>query len=458
MENTEKLITASVQLMLRELTDECKAFLEKIYTDISVSIDVYKTAKAISLDQITEKVWKVMLDKFQDISTTNAFKELSKTELEKYIRYKDLNVDSEDPVFEAVVAWVRHDIYNRTDQFENLLGYVTLSHCSLAFLRGVVMQKPLMKHESRIWRVAEALASHAAVQSLHCGTPRRVQCSESFLVAFIGDNLWVLRQGDSEWRNETSVAGKKLPDNGICMTEDGILFTGGGKNWQFSKRCYKMSLPTLDWTYVPDLNEARNYHTSVCVGGQIYVMGGVGTNGALRSVEYLNKNTESWCVTTDMPVGLYGHTAVSYKHYIYIFGGFRSSQCCSTQTFMLDTVNKKWSQKADVPCVCRKATAVVYRDKIYADVPVMVGIQHYWLSYSPDSDLWQVHSPPSRVHAAVAAAIAWGNRILLLYGHGKTLIEEYNLTLKLILGLSGIIHFQTQAATQVLQFIYEGGH
>ncbi len=424
VEKTEKLIPGSVHLMLRELTDECKTFLEKQSTYTSVCVSAYKIAKANSLDEIAQKAWKVMLDKCKDINTTSAFKELSKAEFETYIRDKELNVVSEDPVFEAVVAWVKHDMDNRTDTFENLLEYVTLSHCSLRFLRDVAMQEPLMKHES-IWRVAEALAAHASAPSLQLGTPRRAQRSKKFLLAVIGDNVWVLRQGDSEWLNETSVAGKNLPFNRICMIEDGILFTGGDKSRRFSRQCYKLSLPTLDWVYVPDLNVARDYHTSVCVGGRVYVLGGVGNSGVLQSVEYLNKNTESWCVTTAMPEALYGHTAVSYKHYIYIFGGFHTSEYGSTQTFMLDTVNKKWSKKADVPYVCRMATAVVYRDKIYTDVP-MVDRENYWLSYNPKRDLWQIHSKPNRIHASVGATIVWGNRILLVYGHGKTLIEEYN--------------------------------
>ncbi len=77
VEKTGKLIPASVHLMLPELTKECENFLDQMNMDTSVCLAVYKIAKDNSLENIAQKFWGVMLDKFQDIITTNAFKELS---------------------------------------------------------------------------------------------------------------------------------------------------------------------------------------------------------------------------------------------------------------------------------------------------------------------------------------------------------------------------------------------
>ncbi len=43
-------------------------------------------------------------------------------------------------------------------------------------------------------------------------------------------------------------------------------------------------------------------------------------SGGLQSVDYLDKKTGSWCVTTDMPEALSLHIALKCKNYILCFG------------------------------------------------------------------------------------------------------------------------------------------
>ncbi len=422
VEKTEKLIPASISLMLRELTEECSNFLGKMKDDTSDFVAVYKIAKANSLENIAQKAWRLMLEKIQDITTTDAFKKLSETDLEEYIRDENLNVASEDPVFEAVVTWVKHDMANRKSRFEDLLENITLSHCSLDFLRDVVMQEPLMKSSANGFeRVAAALASQAKSQSMQLGTPRKVLDSNTFLVLIDKDKCRVLRNGESEWVNENLMTGKILPCSSASRTGDGILITGGGSYPTYSKQCCKLSLPTLDYATVSDLNVGRRSHASVCVGGDVYVLGGYTDSGELQSVEYLDGKSGFWCLTTDMPVALYYHTAVNYKHYIYVFGGMNESYNDSCASFVLDTISKTWSKKADMPQYCTCGSSVVYRDTIY-----VLG-DNCCMSYNPAQNRWQTHSAPVANHDG-GSCVVWGDRIFLCGGYSTTLIEEYNPT------------------------------
>ncbi len=483
VEKTEKLIPASVSLMLAELTNECKHFLEKtIITDTSICIAVYRIAKANALEHTAEKVWQVMLDTFQEVTAsaafmemsetevkkyitdkglnvasedsvfkavmtwvrhdlenrkdmfeslldhitlshcsltflsdavtrerlimsancfqdvadalvtqaksqylqsgtprksrfakinpadknaqmvwkpmleklqaftaTDAFKELSEIELREYIKHKGLQVSSEHPVFKAVVTWVRHDMEKRQDRFETLLECITLSHCSLDFLRYTVLQEPLMQRGKCFQWVAEALGAQASSQVLQLGTPRQTQNRDA-LVAIFDDQLWIRIYGKSKWLHNTLVAQKKnISCNKACKTGDGILISGVDSITASGRQCWKVSLPTLACTAVPDLNVGRMSHASVCVGEQVYVLGGESGNSTkLRSVEYLDEKTGSWCVTTDMPRGLCGHTAVNYKHNIYVFGGKDYWSRISKDVFVLDTVRKTWSEPIQV--------------------------------------------------------------------------------------------------------------
>ncbi len=157
----------------------------------------------------------------------------------------------------------------------------------------------------------------------------------------------------------------------------------------------------------------------MCVGGQTYVLGGSGSDETPQSVEYFDDKTGSWRRSVDMPIKLYNPTAVSYKHYIYVFSGLNTAGHVSSENLVFDTVNKTWDNKADMPQECSEASAVVYRDRIYA-----LG-EKYCMSYSPDQDWWETHTAPREDHDA-GSAVVWKDRILLCGGKDTTVIEEYN--------------------------------
>ncbi len=311
-------------------------------------------------------------------------------------------------MFEAVVTWVSHDVENRKSRFDSLMENVKLSRCSPSFLRDIVREEPLMQSMKCLNLLADA--------ALGCGTsqPEQADLDYNTLVAVYADNAYILKGGESEWVSKTSTDGKKLNYCSVCMIGDGIVITGGRSNGN-SSQCWEHTVPTMEWIALPDLNVARFDHATVCVGNQVYVLGG--WNGKeLQSVEYLDEQNGSWQVTCDMPSGLSAHTAVSYKHFIYVFGGIPAQP-----PFMLDTVSKKWSRKADMPSDCVLGSSVVYRDRIY----VLGGQENCCMSYDPDQDQWKTHSEPAVNHDR-ASAVVWTDRILLCGGDDTTVIEEYN--------------------------------
>ncbi len=173
LKKTEKLIPASVRLQLPELTNMCKEFLiHKVDNDPSACVDIHRIAKHNFLELAAGKVWDLMIDSFQEVSQTNAFKEMSESDLQAYISHERLNVANEDPVFEAVVTWVRHDAENRKGSFEKLMGNIKLSHCSQKFLGEVVRTEELMQTAKCLRDLADAMYHHTTSPQ-HSGKARR---------------------------------------------------------------------------------------------------------------------------------------------------------------------------------------------------------------------------------------------------------------------------------------------
>ncbi len=402
----------------------CKDFLlHKLDNDQSACVDIHRIAKHNSLEKAAEKAWALMTEHFQEVSKYDAFKDLSETDVHDYIGDGRLNVANENPVFEAVVTWVRHDVENRKSSFDKLMENVNLSHCSKQFLGEVVRTEELMqKAHTSLRHLSDALC-HDMTSPQQFDTARIGYYTHFTLIAVYDDNAYTFKARESEWVTNTSSAGKWLRCSSACMTGDGIVITGASDGSKLCTQCWKLTLRTMEWTAMPDLNVARGYHATVCVGNQVYVLGGY-NNGRLASVEYLNEQNKSWQVTCDMPSVLDCHTAVTYKRCIYVFGGYKTSTLGSSSlaTFMLDTVNKKWSRKADMPGQCTFGCSVVYRGRIYV---LDGGHGCTCMSYDPDHNKWQSHSKYA-VNRSNPSAVVWKDRILLCGGGGALVIEEYN--------------------------------
>ncbi len=433
-ENALKLCPASIKLTLPELTHMCENFfLEHTSSkdaDVSFIIDINRMAKENCMKDIANKSWNVMLAEFQEVIESHAFKDMPEHDVVQYIKDDGLNVANEDPVFEAVVTWVKHDPENRKSRFESLLKHVTLPHCSLEFLRDKVKREPLMTSMGCYERVTGALCQHATALQLKPGTPRKGYTGKysqpNSLIAVCADRYWVLKDGLPFWIRQRFSTAEKPEDSSACMAVDSIVFTGGILDGKPSKQCWKISLQTLQWVRLPDLNVARYYHSAVCVGHQIYVLGGRDCdNQPLQSVECLDEMTEEWCMTCDMPLQIYSHTAVNYNNHIYVFGGITTNFDLSSNTFMLDVVSKTWSRKTDLPQECTGGFSFPYKNKIY----VHGGTSNYFIIYDPHMDQWQ--TLPSGGVWYSGCSVALTNRILL-YSYSDTrysvsmTIEEYN--------------------------------
>ncbi len=83
------------------------------------------------------------------------------------------------------------------------------------------------------------------------------------------------------------------------------------------------------WTATTSLTPARYYHTSVVYNGYLYVIGGYNGVSKTNDVQYAPINANgtigTWTATTAFTTASYHLKAVVYNGYLYIMGGFNSS-------------------------------------------------------------------------------------------------------------------------------------
>ena len=68
--------------------------------------------------------------------------------------------------------------------------------------------------------------------------------------------------------------------------QSNFIFISGGNCYASSVERYNSSLDI--WEDLPDLNQARRYHSSCIIGNTMYVVGGKSQGQAINSTEKLN--------------------------------------------------------------------------------------------------------------------------------------------------------------------------
>jgi N-acetylneuraminic acid mutarotase len=207
---------------------------------------------------------------------------------------------------------------------------------------------------------------------------------------FIGKNL-------PQWSNLDSMTGgiSGSPSNKDTVTSkniqlyvsDGILI---GKTIPFS-----ISIALNPWMHLPSLQFARRSHASALLDGKIYVIGGSGSGGILKSVEVYDTLSKEWSNATDLPMAMLSITAHSVGGKIYVFGGYGGSIGFLNKVFEYSPDSNSWKEMSPMPTTRYTFTSSAVNGKVY-----VVGGQDKDWNYTqalevfdPLSNSWETKSP-----------------------------------------------------------------
>ncbi len=336
VENIKKLIAASDMLKLSSLTETCGNYAVKILNATNC-LGFYEIAALYNVEHLSGMAHQIMMNKFVDVVTGPEFKALAEDEVIQYIQDEKLRVLNEDPVFEAVVLWVKHDIDTRRPCFSNLLEHVRLTYCSPSYLQNVIARESLMEHpacqkllmlsfvhqfesEDRVGCVHDTVKPHSKPRAYYntlllIGKVENRRFPVSAECYFLTGREWIPMKDLSLSRCAN------VSEFSACLTKDGILVSGGLRQELALRECWLLSTTKFEWTTMPSLNTARYGHVSVAVGDQVYVVGGRGGNKALlTSVEHFDKYRKKWAETSALDRPLESPLIECLDQYVYVFG------------------------------------------------------------------------------------------------------------------------------------------
>ncbi|XP_069778185.1 kelch-like protein 18 [Narcine bancroftii] len=341
-QNVQSLLIGASFLQLQNVKDACCTFLrERLHPKNCLGVRQF--AETMMCTVLYDSANSFIHQHFVEVSMSEEFLALSFEEVLELVARDELNVKSEEQVFEAVLAWVRFNSDYRENYLPQLLTKVRLPLCRPQFLTDRVQQDDLVRccHKCRDL-VDEAKDYHLMPERRpHLPSFKtRPRCCTSIagLIYAVGglnsagDSLNVAEVFDpiaNRWERcqEMMTSRSRV---GVAMV-NGLLYAIGGFDGHSRLSTVEVYNPEMDtWTKVASMNSKRSAMGTAVMDGHIYVCGGYDGFASLNSVECYAPETDKWVTVTPMSACRSAAGVTVFEGRIYVSGGHDGLQIFNT--------------------------------------------------------------------------------------------------------------------------------
>ncbi|TNM97684.1 hypothetical protein fugu_013930 [Takifugu bimaculatus] len=273
--NVQTLLPAACLLQLAEIQEACCEFLKR-QLDPSNCLGIRAFADTHSCRELLRIADKFTQHNFQEVMESEEFMLLPANQLIDIISSDELNVRSEEQVFNAVMAWVKYSIQERRPQLPQVLQHVRLPLLSPKFLVGTVGSDPLIKSDEECRDLVDEAKNYLLLpqeRPLMQGPrtrPRKpIRCGEVLFAVggwCSGDAISSVERYDpqtNEWRMVASMS-KRRCGVGVSVLDDLLYAVGGHDGSSYLNSVERYDPKTNQWS--SDVAPTSTCRTSVGVG------------------------------------------------------------------------------------------------------------------------------------------------------------------------------------------------
>uniref|UniRef100_A0A8C6Q3A4 Kelch-like protein 20 n=1 Tax=Nothobranchius furzeri TaxID=105023 RepID=A0A8C6Q3A4_NOTFU len=371
------LLPAACLLQLAEIQEACCEFLKR-QLDPSNCLGIRAFADTHSCRELLRIADKFTQHNFQEVMESEEFMLLPANQLIDIISSDELNVRSEEQVFNAVMAWVKYGIQERRPQLPQVLQHVRLPLLSPKFLVGTVGSDPLIKSDEECRDLVDEAKNYLLLpqeRPLMQGPrtrPRKpIRCGEVLFAVggwCSGDAISSVERYDpqtNEWRMVASMS-KRRCGVGVSVLDDLLYAVGGHDGSSYLNSVERYDPKTNQWS--SDVAPTSTCRTSVGVavlGGYLYAVGGQDGVSCLNIVERYDPKENKWTRVASMSTRRLGVAVAVLGGFLYAVGG-------SDGTSPLNTVERynpqenRWHTVSPMGTRRKHLGCAVYQDMIYS--------------------------------------------------------------------------------------------
>lgn len=376
-DNIRPIISAANYLLITSLKDRCVRFLKKMLTPTNC-LSIENTAEQYDCEWLRTTATTYIKENFLTITSTDEFKDLPVEKLIELLSSDETRVEREEQIFEALMAWINHDLQNRRRFFADLIQHVRF---------------PLMS--------PYYLMDHVETEEMVRSTP---DCIDLLLEAknyhMLPDRRWQLKSNRTTPRASMGIV-------------NGVIAVGGiqGTSVVASTSCYLLC--ANQWFVLAKMNTPRCRHGLSATGEFVYAVGGQYREGAaqssLASVERYDPKTNTWTNVSQMLCRRSLLNVAALEGMLYAVGG------CDESNLRLHTMERynpttdTWSFVPPMS-TCRSSPCVIGDKLLY----VIGGVSYVGIAlntgekFDPHTNTWSKLPPMNTKRASACGAVVSG--------------------------------------------------
>ncbi|XP_070822968.1 kelch-like protein 38 [Chaetodon trifascialis] len=380
------LMQAASMLQYGRLFEACSSFLqEQLSPDNCLSM--IRLSEIMNCNSLRDKAKEMAMKSFSDVSASEDLRDLSLTELMRYLEDDSLCAE-EEQVFETLVAWIHHDPLSRCGSISDLFKKVRLRHIHPTYLFQFIANDPLIQSSTLCTELIESVrrlmfsVSTKCIEDTVVGfkplwvAPRRYSYHDMLVVVGGRKNneqtsreALVFDEKNEKWQWLAKLPVRLYKASYVALHS--VLYVIGGlttntKHSQVSTNVYTLSLKTNQWRTTEPMLEPRFAHQSVSYLHFIFVLGGLGPDRQLTdSVERYNSMFNQWECMAPMPEAVLHPAVAATNQRIYVFGGEDAMQTPVRIIQVYHIARNMWSKMENRTVKNVSAPAAIMDDKIY---------------------------------------------------------------------------------------------
>lgn len=331
--NVQSILPAACLLQLNEIQDVCCEFLKK-QLDPTNCLGIRAFADTHACRELMRIADKFTHHNFQDVAKSEEFILLPVSQLLDIISSEELNVRSEETVFQAAMAWIRHDLPNRRQLLPRVLEHVRLPLCPAKFLVSVVSEDPLIKADAQCRDLVDEAKNYLLLplerpnmQGPRTRSRKPVRYGEVLYAVggwCSGDAIASVERMDGrtgEWRCVAPMS-KRRCGVGVAVLDNLLYAVGGHDGQSYLNSVERYDPATNQWS--SDIAPTSTCRTSVGVavlGGLLYAIGGQDGVSCLNVVERYDAHRNEWIKVAPMSTRRLGVSVSVLNGCLYAVGG-----------------------------------------------------------------------------------------------------------------------------------------
>uniref|UniRef100_A0AAR5QJ18 BTB domain-containing protein n=1 Tax=Dendroctonus ponderosae TaxID=77166 RepID=A0AAR5QJ18_DENPD len=403
-ENVYSILMAADYLSILGALDLCSTYLESILRPNNC-IGILAFARSHFCRKLADNCWKYIMRNFAHVADQSAeILLLSLQELQEIINADDLNVKSEETVWEIILRWIEYSTDSRKQHIVELMKCIRLGLLDTQFFLERVKDHPYVAGcEASRPMIIETLKFLYDLEMIthrdgEVVTPEiaRPRVPHEILFAIGGwsggsptNFIETYDTRADRWVKveEVDPTGPRAY-HGTAVVGYNIYVIGGFDGMDYFNSCRCFDAVQKAWKEIAPMHARRCYVSTAVLDDQIYAMGGYDGHHRQNTAEKYDFKTNQWSLIAPMNMQRSDASACTLHGKIYITGGFNGQECMHSAE-VYDPELNQWSLIAPMRSRRSGVSCISYHNQLFV-IGGFNGISRMCSGekYNPQTNTW----------------------------------------------------------------------